>query len=184
MARDHLKTKEILIETSLQSFFFDQLQEINRKFTKPLPQEVIFYSSVVLDQYGESTRYFEIQEGKVKEKILGLKLLESSQLNASTQKRVLRDVGDTALMLCGYFGESLNKKLIDVRYYQDLGRMAYERLNNILPEVYQVPDLFSLIARYFKELTELLSFAASRAHDQFDPHEAFIIVNTRPLKAS
>lgn len=183
MVRKEDQKTSIVLETSLQSFFYEKLQEINSKFSRPLPNETIFYSSLVMDQFGESKKYFEIQEGKVREKVLGLKLLESSHLPKTHQKAVLRDVGDTALLISGYFGESLNKKLVDTRYYYDLGRTAYERLNGMSATAYDIPELFSLLAKYFAELAELMGFF-SRSHEQYNPDDAFVIVNSKALKAS
>lgn len=183
MVRKDNTDSAILLESSLQSFFFQKLQEINEKYSRPLPKETIFYSSLVMDKFGESKRYFEIQEGKVREKILGQKLLESGHLSRTHQKAVLKDIGDTALLICGYFSESLNRKLVDTRYYQELGRTAYDRLNGISPEAFEVRDLYAQISRHFQELTDLMGFY-SKTNDHFDPDEAFIIVNHRQVKAS
>jgi hypothetical protein len=183
MANKGATNSSIVLETSLQTFFYQKLQEINHKCTKPIPDEAVFYSSLVMDQFGESKKYFEIQEGKVREKVLGMKLLESSHLPKSHQKVVLRDVGDTALLICGYFSESVNNKIVDLRYYQDLGKTAYNRLNGMSPLVYDKKDLFALISKYFYELTELIGFY-SKSNDHFDPDQAFIIVNSNELKVS
>lgn len=183
MANKGATNSAIVLETSLQSFFYQKLQEINHKCTQPIPDEAVFYSSLVMDQFGESKKYFEMQEGKVREKVLGMKLLESSHLPKSHQKIVLRDVGDTALLICGYFSESVNKKLVDLRYYQDLGKTAYQRLNSMSPLVYDTKDLFALISKYFYELTELIGFY-SKSNEHFDPDQAFIIVNNNQLKVS
>jgi hypothetical protein len=180
--RDNSDTS-ILLETNLQSFFYQKLQEINCKYTRPLPDETIFYSSLVMDQFGESKKYFEIEEGKVREKVLGRKLLEAGHLSRTHQKAVLRDIGDTALLICGYFNESLNKKLVDSRYYQDLGRMAYERLNKISPSAYDIQDFYWTIAQYFHQITELMEFF-SKSSERFSPDDAFLIVNTHQLKVS
>ena len=98
-----IKNSEITLEPSLQSFFFDELVAVNNKSTNPLPTEAIYYSSNVLDKFGESVNFFELDEGRVREKILGLKLLESGQMIRSQQKKVLKDIGDTALFICGFF---------------------------------------------------------------------------------
>ena len=100
----------LVIETSLQPFFYDQLQAINRKMIYPLPNETIYYLSLVMDKLGDSSKYFEIVDGKVREKILGLKLLEAGQLPKEKKKVVVRDVAETSLILCGYFSDSMNRK--------------------------------------------------------------------------
>ena len=47
---------------------------LNKKTMNPLSQEAIYYSSRVMDKYSLSNKYFEVQDGRVREKTLGLKL--------------------------------------------------------------------------------------------------------------
>lgn len=151
---------DLILETSLQTFFFDHLNDLNQKSTRPLPNEAIYYSSLLLDKFGESQNYFEVEEGRIKEKILGLKLLESNSLNKNSQKRALMDIGDTALFLCGYFAESLNRKIVDGRYYQNIGIMAYDRLNHLEPDFLDFPEFYSFLSRSFETLTMMIGTVA------------------------
>jgi hypothetical protein len=138
------------------------LQEFNKKSLNPLPNETIFYSSMVMDSYGDSAKFFEQVDGKAREKILGIKLLEASQLPKEKQKAVFRDVAETSLLICGYFSDSLNKKITDVKYYHDLGRIAYSRLNNITPEAYDVPSFYKVMANSFSGITLLMNLVANK----------------------
>jgi hypothetical protein len=153
---------KIILENSLQSFFFDQLQDVNKKSISPLMNETIHYSSMVMDQFGESGKLFELNEGRVREKILGLKLLESTNMSRVEQRRVLRDIGDTALFVCGFFSPSLNNKIVDSKYYQDLGQIAYQRLNSIEPESYKIKSFYSILSQSFGQLTNIMSVIAQR----------------------
>ena len=109
---------------------------------------------------GESKRYFEISDGKFREKILGVKLMESTSYPFEQQKRALQDVGDTSLLLCGYFFESINKKIVDVGYYRRLGQTAYKRLNSIVPDVYDIPSFYSLLSNAFDDIVTMISVIA------------------------
>jgi len=169
------ESSEIILETSLQSFFFDQLTEVNKKSLHPLPQETIFYSSTVMDKYSESENYFETVEGRIREKILGLKLLESQSMNRQSQKRILNDIGDTALFMCGYFSESTNKKLVDTRYYMSLGKMAYERLHYFKPDYLEIPSFYLNLSRAFCTITLLIGTVAQKL--QGDGQEILFFVN-------
>jgi len=142
MTKDSTSGQELILETSLQTFFFDELTQVNQKSSRPLPRETVHYSSIVLDQYGESGKYFETVEGKVRDKVLGLKLLETCHMSRSKQVRALRDIGDTALFLCGFFSDSLNSKIIDTSYYQQVGCSAYRKLNHLVPEFYETPSFY------------------------------------------
>lgn len=169
------KQNTITLESSLQGFFFDELNNVNRKSSNPLPQETIYYSSNVMDKFGSTENFFEFDEGKVREKILGLKLLESSQLSTAQQKAALLDVGDTALIVCGFFSDSLNKKLVDARYYRDLGITAYNRLNSYVPEIMEVQDFYQDLGRRFDALTTLMTVISKKLHLEPKVSEEFIL---------
>lgn len=52
-------------------------------------------------------------------------LLTARQTRGAVRVRRLRGLGDRALFVSGFFGESLNRSLVDVDYYADVGRLAY-----------------------------------------------------------
>ena len=98
-----------------------------------------------MDKFALSANYFEQNEGKTSEKVLGIKLLKSLHLSKNMQKKEIKEVGDLTLFLCGIFPESLNKKIVDISYYRDLGKMAYGRLNHLVPSVYERPEFFDVL---------------------------------------
>ena len=128
----------------------------------PLPNETIFYSSLVMDSYGDSQKLFEQVDGKIREKILGIKLLEANQLSKEKQKVAFRDVAETALLVCGYFADSLNNKIIDIKYYHDLGKIAYSRLNSITPEAYDMPSFFKVMSNSFSDIALLMNLVSKK----------------------
>ena len=153
---------KIILSTNLQGFFFEGLSELNKKSLCPVPESIIFYSSDVLDKFTLSQDFFETSEGKVREKILGMKLLEATQLTREEQKKVYKEVGDMSLMVCGYFSESVNKKLVDTQYYAQLGKMAFSHLNNVTPKFLDIPHFYGMVATCFESLTTLMTMLASK----------------------
>jgi hypothetical protein len=177
----------LILESSLQSFFFDQLSDLNKKSSSPLPGETIYYSSLIMDRFGEAVEYFEVSEdGKVRDKTLGVKLLEANSLGRTTQKRVYRDIGDTALFLCGYFSESLNKKIIDTSYYQEVGQIAYNRLNNIVPKAYEVPKFFEMLSDTFEKVAMMMNVVSKQNNMDGSGNDDIILFvsNATKIKAS
>jgi hypothetical protein len=150
----------LILETSLQCYFFDQLAKLNQKSSSPLSNEDIFYSSLVMDKFGMAQQFFEEKEGKTSEKILGIKLMESTHLPKKMKIRELKDIGDTALFVCGFFSDSLNNKIVDVNYYRDIGQAAYSKLNGLVPTFYDVDSFYNEFSKKFTSvalLMELLS---------------------------
>ncbi len=155
------RPKEIITVPSLQTYFFDILSDFNKKAPCPIPQEIIYYSSDVLNKFALAQDYYDQRDGKMREKILGTKLLEATQVSREEQKRIYKDVGDTALFLCGYFAESTTKKLVDANYYSQLGRSAYQNLNGVVPNFFDIPCFYSMLSTSFGVMVELISKVAS-----------------------
>lgn len=154
--------KKIILTTNLKGFFFEGLSELNKKSICPVPESIIYYSSDVLDKFALSEDFFETTDGKVREKILGMKLLEASLHTREEQKKIYKEVGDMSLMVCGYFSESVNKKIVDTQYYAQLGKMAYSHLNNVTPRFLDIPHFYGMVATCFESLTTLMTLLASK----------------------
>lgn len=178
------ETSTLTLERSLQSFFFDKLQEVNKKSSRPVSNESIYYMSLVLDQFGESCKFFDQEDGKVKNKILGIKLLETSTLPESQKKRSLREIGDTALFVCGYFHRSLNSKIIDTSYYENLGQIAYRRLDNFIPQAYEVPSFFESLSDRFSCLTNLINIISQDVFAQDMNEMSYLVLDQNKIKVS
>lgn len=170
-------SENLTLESSLQVFFYDQLQEFNKKSQQPLRPEFVYYSSLVMDQYGDASKYFEKVDGKVREKILGIKLMESSQFPKEKQKIILRDIAETSLLLCGYFSDSLNKKIVDTKYYQEIGVMAFSRLNSFQPQAFDITNFFEKIAQNFQSVTTLMNLVSNK--HETDPYSVLLITSNR-----
>jgi hypothetical protein len=154
-------SRKIITASTLQGFFFEGLNELNKKSLCPVPESIIFYSSEVLDKFALSQDFFEVSEGKVREKVLGMKLLEAMQMNREEQKRTYKEVADMSLLVCGYFSESVNKKIVDTHYYAQLGKMAYGHLNNVNPTFLDIPCFYSMVSTCFENVTTLMANFAS-----------------------
>lgn len=157
---------KIILSANLKGFFFEGLSEINKKSLCPVPESIIYYSSDVLDKFALSQDFFETSEGKVREKILGMKLLEATQFNRDEQKKIYKEVGDMSLLVCGYFSESVNKKIVDTQYYAQLGKMAYSHLNNVSPTFLDIPCFYGMVSTCFESMTTLMTILASKSRGE------------------
>lgn len=155
--------KKIILQTNLKGYFFEGLNSLNKKSLCPVPESVIFYSSDVLDKFALSQDFFEVSDGKVREKILGIKLLEATQMSREDQRRVYKEVADMSLMVCGYFAESTNKKLVDTNYYAQIGKTAYSHLDSMSPRFLDIPSFYQMFATCFESMTTLMSILASES---------------------
>ena len=137
-----------------------------------------------MSNMGESKKYFDTTKGKVREKILGVKLMESCQMSVEQKKRILRDVGDTSLLLCGYFFKSISNKIVDISYYQEVGKMAYRRLDTIVPEMYDTTSFYKTLAELFDDVTAVISIIAENLGKNSSSENFTFLINNTQAKIS
>jgi hypothetical protein len=183
MKREKQGESSLVLESSLQSYFYTELEEVNNKMAGKLPNETIFYSSLVMDKFGDSEKYYEIVEGKPKEKTLGVMLLESSQLSGIKKKNKLKDIGDTALLICGFFSESMNRKIINLDYYKDVGQSAYYQLNTIIPSFYDVPLFYQSLSTNFLQVTNVMGLVAEKTIGRNESIESSYLISNKKISA-
>lgn len=183
MKNKNNEEKSLILESSLQSFFYTELEKINNKMPGKLPNETIFYSSLVMDKFGDVQKYYEEVEGKLREKTLGVMLLESAQLKGVNKKNKLKDVGDTALLICGFFSESINRKIINLDYYREVGQSAYYQLNNIVPTFYDVPLFYKKLSSNFLQVTNVMGLVAQKTLAHNDALESSYLILNKKLSA-
>jgi hypothetical protein len=86
---------------------------------------------------------------------LGVRFVKALQSGGSAQRDGLRSVGDTSLFTAGFFSDSLNRGLVDVDYYVQLGELAYGSLAQRGGET--LGDVFDELSSKFSALVEVLS---------------------------
>ena len=134
-----------------------------------------------MDNFGNSEKFFDQVNGKTREKILGIKLMESVQLPRELQKKALKEIAEMSLLLCGYFTDSLNKKIIDVKYYEDVGKIAYTKLNSFCPSLYDVPSFYKKMSENFSDVTLLMSLVSKKYSKETDPELPWLILKSETI---
>lgn len=157
--------QNIILSESLKSYFFEQLRELNKQSLCPVPEEAIYYSSEVLERCAFSKEFFHFEDGKPREKVLGVELLQAGSYSLEKKKRVYKDVGDTALVMTGYFSKSISEKILSNDYYIRLGQTAYEKLNGAQPRCFDIPSFYKVMATSFENLAQMMSIIMRRSED-------------------
>ena len=78
------------------------------------------------------------------------------------QRDGLRKVGDLSLFISGFFSDSLNRSLVDVDYYIQLGGSAYGSLARQAP-TNTFGDVFDELSGKFAEFVDVLSEVSERS---------------------
>jgi hypothetical protein len=88
--------------------------------------------------------------------------LRAQSAEASVRVELLKKLGDRSLYISGFFGDSLQRKLIDVDYYIDMGGMAYGALASCVRED-TTAKLYSEYAHRFFDYVEVLMHISSHS---------------------
>ena len=85
-------------------------------------------------------------------------LVEALRCDGAERLARLRALGDRALFQAGFFGESLQRRVVGVSYYSEIGQTAYHRVS-----VGTGSEVFRELATGFPEFVELLAEVGGRA---------------------
>jgi hypothetical protein len=100
--------------------------------------------------------------GKKTRKTMAELLLIAGQSGSRERFEKLKRLGDSSLYISGFFSDSFQRKIIDVDYYVDMGKMAFESLSNDVVED-TFSSLYKEIATQFLSLVDVLSLISQKA---------------------
>lgn len=121
------------------------------------------------------------------ERPLAILLLEAVTGDYANQMRCLRQVGDTALMVAGFFVDHLHGGLMKPSYYVSVGQSAYGNLAQIHETKGAFFDLYMELATKFAQFAEAISLIAPWNIAQSDAdlvriYERWVITGNEALK--
>lgn len=89
-------------------------------------------------------------------------MLKAQSAESHVRIELLKKLGDRSLYISGFFGDSLQRKLVDVDYYADMGCMAYGALADSVREDL-LAKTYREFARKFLEFVEVLTDISTQA---------------------
>ncbi len=97
---------------------------------------------------------------------LGEELLRARLESGAARTRRLHALGDRALFVSGFFGDSLRRSLVDLGYYREIGRAAYADVASELSlrtaaRAWQ--RLFEELADRFRDFVDVLAEVGDRS---------------------
>jgi hypothetical protein len=157
-------TREILVGTSAQEWFREAITGALSQRGIKIHEATEFYLVDLLTRFLERERLFaEDADGTVRVEPLGLILLKAlREADRRARSRALRRLGDTALFVSGFFGDSLARSTVDVDYYIAMGERAYGTLAGSERARGQ-GDLYGELADRFGEFVDLFAEISERS---------------------
>jgi hypothetical protein len=141
-----------LSHPTLESYFYGELESLGAG----LPLEVEAYVVHLLARYARRPG----AAGRTS-KALALQYMRARERIGAARARALRSVGDRALFIAGVVPRSLDRTPVDVRYVSAIGEAAY----GLVAASSGPLAVFSLLARQFEEISEVIADIVEPAHN-------------------
>jgi hypothetical protein len=157
------------VSQSPREFFRQRVGDVLTHRRVRVQPETEFYLVELLASFLEAERlHVEQPDGSVREEALALILLRALEATGDVRVRELRRLGDTALFVSGFFGDSLARSAVDVDYYIGMGGQAYavvgqaERRRGLDALYGELSERFGLFVDCFAEIAELADLRSDR----------------------
>jgi hypothetical protein len=80
---------------------------------------------------------------------------------------LLKKLGDRSLYISGFFGDSLERKLVDIDYYAEMGGAAYASLaDNVSDDI--SAQVYRIFSRDFLAYVDVLTYISQQSMIQSD----------------
>ncbi len=158
-------TEKIIVGKSAREWFREAVGETLAHRKLRVQEVTEFYLVDLLASFLQREKlYVEGQDGSVRAQPLAMILLEALQKDRAERTRELRRLGDTALYVSGFFGDSLARSVAGVEYYISMGERAYGALaeggrDDLFGEL---AERFGDFVDVFAEIAELSNLRSNR----------------------
>lgn len=163
-----MKATGSLILMSPKQYFSEMVDHgLEKKKLKALPA-VKSYLVQLLEYYLDASRLYETETDEMGNKnptTLAELFLKASNSENNEKKELLKKLGDKSLYISGFFGNSLEKKLVDIDYYAGMGCVAYENLSYVIKEDTQ-SKVYKIFAKQFLDFVDVLSYISEKSLNQ------------------
>lgn len=115
---------------------------------------------------------YDEQGRKVPKTLAEMYLHANNSQDQVVKVELLKKLGDRSLYMSGFFGDSLQRKIVDVDYYVNMGGVAYATLASCVRED-TTAKVYSTISRRFIDFVDVLTYIS---------HSSFIKSNESVLR--
>ena len=136
------------------AFFVDEIEAAEERLRIQLGAHSKLYLIHLLKRLSESEDFFYSEV--IKDKPLGIVLLEALHKNIFERLRDLKIVGDLSLIFSGLYPDYLTKRLVDIDYFIDLGRRSYHLLSDAYSPYRTKRELFVLYSQLVADFVLLI----------------------------
>ena len=133
-------------------------QGLEQRKIKTYPH-VESYLVNLLQHYLDARNLFESdvdEQGKKAPQTLAEMMLIAHSSEPSVKLEMLKKLADRSLYISGFFGDSLNRKIVDIDYYAEMGGTAYASLAHCAKEDAMV-TVYTTFSKRFMDFVDVLT---------------------------
>ncbi len=146
-----------------EGFFVDEIESAEEKLKFKLNAHSKLYLLHLLKHLSHGGDFFYTEI--VKDKPLGVVLLEAFHKNIFERIRDLKVVGDLSLIFSGLYPEFLTRRLVDIDYFISLGRKSYHLLSDTYSSYKTKQELFVLYSQLVEDFIKLIEVLTEISHE-------------------
>ncbi len=168
-----MKQKPVLISELVtpKDFFSEMVSTAISKRNLKVYPAVQDYLVSLLEHYLDAKNLFDsemTEEGlKKTPDTLAEMYLRASNSEHTTRVALLKKLGDRSLYISGFFADSLQRKIVDVDYYAEMGGAAYGALSEYTKED-NYSAIFKVFSSRFLEFVEVLNIISEESFIKSD----------------
>lgn len=158
-----LKTMSLFV--SPNEFFSEIVKEGLRQRRLEAFPRAESYLVHLLQHYLDAKNLFEPEHdenGQRRANTLAETYLLANQSEPIVRMELLKKLGDRALYISGFFAESLNRKIVDVDYYVDMGGAAYRDLASVTTDD-GLAKVYSTFSMRFIDYVDVLTYISQKS---------------------
>jgi hypothetical protein len=179
--------RHILHGSELMSVIKDKIQGALESHDVRTIELVEFYLVNLLQDFHSVEGAYTCHGENAVEKPLAVLLLEALEGDITKQIRCLKRVGDTALIVAGFFSDSLHRGIMRPSYYVAIGRSAYASLALIHEGHGSFFEIYDELSAKFPKFVRVIAAvapwnAAASDSDILRIYERWIMTGDKALK--
>jgi hypothetical protein len=154
----------LVAEPNLFDFFRERVETAVAHQRAPVSENAVFYlSNLLTEQARLGGEEEEDDEPTLVE-------LQHRAVNAPPAEAVThwRRLGDSSLVVAGFFHESLERRAVSRDYYERMGSTAYRALERLLGGGHGIAEIFAELSGRYRACVEVLSEVRDEARERSD----------------
>lgn len=159
----------------------------SEEFFRPIVKEAIQNRKLKTNQYVEEyivnlLQFFIDSRNftEISNKTLAEIYLESTNAEYSKKLEMLKKLGDISLYISGIFSEFIQKKIVGIDYYVNMGRLAYSSLITQVPKERAV--VYREISKSFIEYVDVLTYIRYKHFSKLDKNKDLLSLYDKYIK--